>query len=358
MTDIITIVGARPQFVKAAVVSKALKEAGISEQIIHTGQHYDARMSAVFFDELGLPAPSVNLAAGSGLHGKQTADMLEKLEAHLIALSSPPSFMMVYGDTNSTLAGALAAAKLHIPVIHIEAGLRSFNRKMPEEINRVVTDHLSTLLFCSSDGGLKQLASEGITEGVHVSGDVMYDAVRTFSEAYSGDFRKQLALEEAFTLPDRFLLFTLHRPSNTDSDEALKNITGALSETDLPVIWPVHPRVRSRLDAITLPKNLRCISPVSYLMMLQLLKACEGVLTDSGGLQKEAYWLQKPCITLREETEWTETLHGGWNVLTGPDPARIRAALSQKPGSEWKTLYGNGRAAESIATIISDCLNV
>ncbi len=356
MSDILTILGARPQFVKAAVVSKALKKAGIREEIIHTGQHYDARMSAVFFEELGIPAPAKNLEAGSGLHARQTAAMLEKIEEHLVSSATAPRFVMVYGDTNSTLAGALAASKLHIPVIHIEAGLRSFNREMPEEINRVLTDHISSVLFCSSENGKMQLAKEGITKGVHVSGDVMYDAVLTFSKLYSGDIRADILKDEGITLPDRFLLFTLHRPSNTDSADILRGILNGVASAGLPVVWPVHPRVRKQLESISVPENIICISPVSYIMMLQLLKSCEGVLTDSGGLQKEAYWLQKPCITLRDETEWTETLEGGWNRLAGTDPGKIHHALSASPSGTWKPLYGDGNASGFIADHITKLL--
>lgn len=356
MKDIITIVGARPQFVKAAVVSKALRQAGITEELIHTGQHYDASMSKVFFDELGIPAPAVNLETGSGTHGKQTADILEKVEAWLLAQEKLPKALMVYGDTNSTLAGALAAAKLHIPVVHVEAGLRSFNRQMPEEINRVMTDHISEVLFCSSETGVRQLASEGITKGVHNTGDVMYDAVRIFSQA-GGDAPSELSEgDERITLPKKFHLFTLHRPSNTDNPENLSSILEAVAKSGKSVVWPVHPRVRERLNAITLPDNLICVKPQPYLMLLKLLGSCVGVLTDSGGLQKEAYWLKKPCITLREETEWIETLEGGWNQLVGADTSKIIAALDKSPDSEWKPLYGDGHAAENIARILSDFL--
>ncbi|MCH8557352.1 MAG: UDP-N-acetylglucosamine 2-epimerase (non-hydrolyzing) [Balneolia bacterium] len=357
MKDIVTIVGARPQFVKAAVVSKALSRAGITEELIHTGQHYDAAMSRVFFDELGIPAPAVNLETGSGTHGKQTADILEKVEDWLLQQPALPKALMVYGDTNSTLAGALAAAKLHIPVVHVEAGLRSFNRRMPEEINRVMTDHISDLLFCSSDNGVSQLVKEGITKGVHNTGDVMYDAVRIFSSSADDETPGLFKGDERITLPPQFYLFTLHRPSNTDSPANLQSIMGAIRRSGKTVVWPVHPRVRKQLDAISLPENLITVEPQPYLSLLKLLSACEGVLTDSGGLQKEAYWLKKRCITLRDETEWTETLDGGWNQLAGAYEEKILAAIDQKPGTPWKQLYGNGHAADHIARILGEFLS-
>lgn len=357
MKDIVTIVGARPQFVKAAVVSKALSRAGITEELIHTGQHYDAAMSRVFFEELGIPAPAINLETGSGPHGKQTADILEKLEAWLLKQPTLPKALMVYGDTNSTLAGALAAAKLHIPVVHVEAGLRSFNRRMPEEINRVMTDHISDLLFCSSDNGVSQLAKEGITKGVHDTGDVMYDAVRIFSASSGNETPGLFKGDERITLPLEFYLFTLHRPSNTDNSTNLQSILNAVRQSGKTVVWPVHPRVRKQLDATTLPDNLITVEPQPYLALLKLLSTCEGVLTDSGGLQKEAYWLKKACITLREETEWTETLEGGWNQLAGANEEKILAAFNQKPSTPWKPLYGNGYATEQIARILGEFLS-
>lgn len=355
---VLTIVGARPQFVKAAVVSKALMEAGITEAIIHTGQHYDANMSQVFFDELDIPPPQVNLEVGSGRHGAQTGQMLEKIEACLLDMPQLPRFLMVYGDTNSTLAGALAAAKLHVPVIHVEAGLRSFNRRMPEEINRITTDHLSDILYCSSAGSVQQLAKEGITKGVYDVGDVMQDAVQLFSARNTTAAPQPL--DETQTLPDlqpdSYLLFTLHRPANTDAPERLNQILNAISALDKPVIWPVHPRVKRRLASLDLPENLHAVAPLPYFGLLGLLKNATCVLTDSGGLQKEAYWLRRPCITLREETEWTETLEGGWNQLAGADTARIIKALKKPPETEWKPLYGDGKAGQRIAEIITKAL--
>lgn len=349
MKELITVVGARPQFIKASVVSRALKEAGIRECIVHTGQHYDPSMSGVFWKELGLEAPAINLEIGSGSHGTQTAQALIKLEQFLLDRPSKPSALLVYGDTNSTLAGALAASKLHIPVIHVEAGLRSFNRDMPEEINRILTDHASNLLFCSSETGVKQLAREGITEGVYNVGDVMYDAVLTFSKI----------AEEKINLSDiipfetgAYNLATIHRPSNTDNPDNLTSILDALDQLDKPVVWPVHPRNNETIKNTDLSDNLHIMPPVSYFEMLVLLKHTHKVLTDSGGLQKEAYWMKKQCITLRNETEWTETLEGGWNILTGPNAGKIIEAYQQNPSTVWKPLYGEGKASKKIARFV------
>lgn len=346
MNMILTVIGARPQFVKAAVVSKALSDVGISETIVHTGQHYDYEMSTVFWDELKLPAPSVNLKAGSGMHGQQTGEMMQKLEKFIIEMPNRPEALLVYGDTNSTLAGAIVAAKLHIPVIHVEAGLRSFNREMPEEINRVLTDHASEILFCSSEQGVKQLSKEGITKNVHNVGDVMYDALLTFSDI----------AEQKFTLSEiipfgaeQYYLATIHRPSNTDDDQNLNAILAALSTLPKPVVWPVHPRNKKKLAELDIPENLHLIDPVSYFKMMLLLKNSSKVITDSGGLQKEAYWMQKPCVTVRNETEWGETTTGKWNQLTGTSKTAILRAIEQSPNTEWKPLYGTGDAAIKIA---------
>lgn len=346
MSYILTIVGARPQFVKAAVVSKALHDAKIEEKIVHTGQHYDHNMSTVFWEELEIPAPSVNLNIGSGNHGSQTGQMLQQIEAYILNSEIKPEALLVYGDTNSTLAGALVASKLHIPVVHIEAGLRSFNKTMPEEINRIATDHISDLLFCSSKTGTDQLAKEGITTGVFNSGDVMYDAVIIFSKI--AETKVKLSDLTKFQT-DEFVLATIHRPSNTDDIDNLTNILEALGDLDHPVIWPVHPRNKKRLASLKCPENLHLMDPVSYLEMMTLLKHCKLVLTDSGGLQKEAYWLKKQCITLRNETEWVETLDGGWNTLVGPEKAKIITAYSSSPSTEWASLYGNGKASQKIA---------
>lgn len=346
MKNILTIVGARPQFVKAAVVSKALAEVGINEDIIHTGQHYDHEMSTVFWEELNLPSPSVNLEVGSGLHGAQTGLMLGKIEQYILNLESLPDALMVYGDTNSTIAGALVASKLHIPVIHVEAGLRSFNREMPEEINRIVTDHISKLLFCSSNEGVRQLVKEGIVEHVYDVGDVMYDAILTFSEIAD----KKYSIDQIVPFKsDEFYLATIHRPSNTDFDANLDAILDAFSNLNLPVVWPVHPRNKEKLRNKKISEEILLIEPVSYFKMICLLKNCKKVITDSGGLQKEAYWMKKPCVTIREETEWVETLSGDWNQITGPNTKKIESAMVVNPSTPWKPLYGTGNASTQIA---------
>jgi len=349
MSYILTIVGARPQFVKAAVVSKAISEIGLNERIIHTGQHYDHQMSAIFWEELNIPLPVANLGVGSGNHGEQTGKMLQKLEAIILNQPEKPIALLVYGDTNSTLAGAIVASKLHIPIIHVEAGLRSYNKKMPEEINRIMTDHVSHILFCSSEKGIKQLAEENITKGVYNVGDVMYDALLTFSDIA----KKKFSLSDIVSLAnEKFILTTLHRPSNTENLVNLNNILEAFSKIDSPVFWPVHPRIKARIQNFDLPPNLILSNPVSYFEMLVLLSNCNKVITDSGGLQKESYWMKKQCITIRDETEWTETLIGGWNSLVGANTARIVDQISLKPKNEWKNLYGNGNAAKQIASVI------
>lgn len=341
MKHMLTIVGARPQFVKAAVVSKAFLEAGIGEDIVHTGQHYDANMSAIFWDELGIPEPKFNLGVGSGTHGLQTAAMIEGIENLL--LSQSYDGVLVYGDTNSTLAAAIAASKLQVPIVHVEAGLRSYNRNMPEEINRVVTDHLSTLLFCSSQTGVDNLKNEGITQGVLVSGDVMHDAVHVFLPVAEKKVTARLFGESDFVLA------TIHRPSNTDALDKLQEIVSAFGKLPMPVIWPVHPRNKKALEKLNLPSNVDLREPFSYLEMLLALKKCYTVITDSGGLQKEAYWSEKPCITLRQETEWVETLEGGWNQLVW-QPSQLEQAFGKRPSSpNNQNLYGDGKAASFIA---------
>lgn len=353
MKHIVTILGARPQFVKAAVVSKALKDRGIKEEILHTGQHYDHTMSDVFFEQLNIDPPVKNFNIGSGKHGEQTGKMLAEIEQWLLDQPGLPDALMVYGDTNSTIAGALAASKLHVPVIHVEAGLRSFNRKMPEEVNRVLTDHISDLLFCSSEIGVNQLQKEGVTEGVHNVGDVMYDAVLTFSKIAE----EKVDIENLPVQVDKeFHLMTVHRPSNTDDAENMKSILKAVGSIDKTVLWPVHPRNKKRLQEMELPANLLITDPVSYFEMMLLLKSCSKVITDSGGLQKEAYWMKKPCITVREETEWVETLEGGWNQLTGPNTEKIQHALINDPETDWKPIYGDGKASEKIAKVILEKL--
>ncbi|MDQ7039511.1 MAG: UDP-N-acetylglucosamine 2-epimerase (non-hydrolyzing) [Rhodothermus sp.] len=336
-----SIVGARPQFVKAAMVSRALVEAGIEEVLIHTGQHYDVNLDRIFFEELGLPEPQVHLGVGSGTHAEQTGLMMIRLEAALRDMHPAPDWILVYGDTNSTLAGALVAAKLQLPLAHVEAGLRSFNRSMPEEINRVVTDHLSQLLFAPTPTAVENLQREGITQGVYLTGDVMQEAVRCYAEVA----RRRVPLASLTSHdPGGYYLATVHRAENTDDPVRLQGIFDGLGRLDLPVILPLHPRTRKRLgEGFRVPPNVELRDPVGYLAMLTLVQHARAVLTDSGGLQKEAVWLGVPCITLREETEWVETLEGGWNQLAGADPERIVAAVNRRP--EAPASFARGQAA-------------
>lgn len=323
---ILTVVGARPQFIKAWPVSQALAQLGLTEFIVHTGQHYDERMSEIFFRELGIPRPSANLEVGSGGHGQQTGAMLQKLEP--IVLEQSPDAVLVYGDTNSTLAAALVAVKLHIPIVHVEAGLRSFNRRMPEEHNRVLTDHCSNLLLCPTPTAVANLAQEGLTRAVHLVGDVMQDAL------LAAHARAGAPVPLAGAPPEHYFLATIHRAENTDDPELLREIFIGLQSLPLPVVLPVHPRLRARLDRLELtidPGQIRLIEPLGYLEMVRAIAGARGVLTDSGGLQKEAFWLGVPCVTLREETEWVETLTGGANRLAGASAQRIGESVRTLP---------------------------
>ncbi len=348
---IVSIVGARPQFIKAAVVSRVLRERHL-EVLLHTGQHYDDEMSGVFFRELGLPRPDINLGVGSGSHARQTGEMLIGIER--VLLQERPAGVLVYGDTNSTLAGALAAAKLNLPVAHVEAGLRSFNRAMPEEINRIVADRLSALLFCPTRTAVENLAREGITAGVHQVGDVMYDALlHTLPIAE----RTSSILEALGLTPGTYLLTTIHRAGNTDEPANLSAILAALGATGEPILFPVHPRTRQALTRwnISPAQNVRLIEPVGYLDMLVLEKNARLILTDSGGVQKEAYWLGIPCLTLREETEWVETVEAGWNVLVGTSVERLVAAVhSFHPPGEQPALFGHGQAGQEIIRLLEE----
>ena len=382
---IITVIGARPQFIKAAPVSRAIAEHNnLTEVIIHTGQHFDANMSDVFFKELNIPKPDYNLGINSASHGVMTGRMLEKIEEVLI--KEKPDCVLVYGDTNSTLAGALAAVKLHIPLAHIEAGLRSFNRKMPEEINRVLTDHCADLLFCPTETAVNNLEKEGFSNiannGKLVEeelfekelsafpapwnpkaiplgsfqlsplvinvGDTMYDAVLHFSQMAQ---RRSTILEDLGIKPKEYLLATVHRPCNTDTPDNLQSILSAFIEINEPIIFPVHPRTRQKLNNLTANQlnSLILIPPVGYLDMLMLEQNAKAILTDSGGMQKEAYFFGVPCVTMRTETEWVETVQAGWNVVVGANREKIvetvRCLKSDKPRPE---LYGDGRAAEKI----------
>jgi UDP-GlcNAc3NAcA epimerase len=342
MKRILTIVGARPQFIKAAAVSRAVRETyGLSEVMIHTGQHFDSNMSDVFFDELDIPNPRHHLDVNGGGHGDMTGRMLMAIEPILVA--EKPDWVVVYGDTNSTLAGSLAASKLHIPVAHVEAGLRSFNRRMPEEINRLVTDHLSTVHFCPTSTAIANLAAEGVVKGVHHVGDVMYDATLFAIERAerSSTILSELALE-----PKRYGLATVHRAENTDSPQQLRGVVQFLQAQvrKHPVILPLHPRTRQAASRMGVNLDgLRVVEPVGYLDMAKLLHHAAEVYTDSGGLQKEAYFHRVPCTTLRDETEWTETITNGWNRLwRGPEHVN-RSEINE---------YGDGRAAFKIVKLL------
>lgn len=331
-------------------MSKALRRRH-REVLIHTGQHYDPAMSDAFFQSLRIPAPDVNLGVGSGTHGAQTGKMLRGLESALG--DAKPDVVLVYGDTNSTLAGALAAAKLHLPVAHVEAGLRSFNRSMPEEINRVVADHLSALLFAPTETAAANLEREGIREGVHKVGDVMYDvALATEREVRARGIRARLGLS-----PKGYLLATIHRPATTDHRRQLAKIAKAFSRAGEPVVFPVHPRTRKMLQRFELERalgrNVRLLKPLDYLDFRALLLEARLVLTDSGGVQKEAYWAGVPCLTLRSETEWVETVADGWNTLVGTDVERILAAVrtAAPPGQPGRA-FGDGRAAQRIVQVL------
>jgi UDP-N-acetylglucosamine 2-epimerase len=346
-----TIVGARPQFIKISLVSTKLRKE-FKEVLIHTGQHYDYNMSKVFFDELNIPEPDYHLGIGSGSHGLQTGLMLQAVEK--VLKKESPAVVLVYGDTNSTLAGALAAAKLNLTVAHVEAGLRSFNRDMPEEINRVLTDHVSQFLFCPTQTAVANLAAEGIKKGVHLVGDVMYDAALYYGKI--ADQRSNV-LDRLTLPPGEYFLATIHRAENTDNLENLSNIIGALRECPMPVILPLHPRTRAALGDKYSETHGSCkfIPPVSYLDMLKLEKNAKAIFTDSGGIQKEAYFFRVPCITLRGETEWVETVSSGWNMLVGAERKRILSALSHinKPRPVHKEYYGNGYASDRIVEIIA-----
>ncbi len=349
---IASIVGARPQFIKCAPVSRELRKEH-EEVLIHTGQHYDHGMSAIFFEELAIPEPDYNLGIGSGTHGRQTGAMLGAIED--VFEKEKPDIVLVYGDTNSTFAGALAAAKLHVPVAHVEAGLRSFDRRMPEEVNRVLTDHASDILFCPTATAVTNLAAEGIRDGVHLVGDVMVDAMN-YNRAIAGE--RSRILEDLGVRPGEYLVITVHRPSNTDDRENLAGILGALGEAGMPVVFPVHPRTRKYLKGYGLfsrmPENVRVVEPLGYLDMLRLMAHAAKILTDSGGIQKEAYVLGVPCITLRENTEWVETVEAGWNLIVGARRGEIvDAILRFSPESRQKELFGNGNASVLIGEILS-----
>lgn len=351
MQRILTIIGARPQFIKASVVSRAIQQTdGIEEIMLHTGQHFDANMSDIFFNQLNIPRPHIQLDIHGGSHGEMTGRMLAEIEQAL--LIHKPNRVLVYGDTNSTLAGALAAAKLHIPVAHVEAGLRSFNMQMPEEINRILTDQVSDLLFCPTDTAVKNLNNEGFANKpvqVLQVGDVMQDSALLFAEK---------AAAPAGEFPEGFILATLHRAENTDNPQRLAAIVSALNilhKTVASVVLPLHPRTRKLIAQHGLELNVHLIDPVGYFEMVWLLDHCNLVLTDSGGVQKEAFFFGKACVTMRDQTEWVELIEAGANELVGADTSKIIEAASRNVGrkvQDTHNLYGGGKAAQRIVDII------
>lgn len=346
-----TILGARPQFIKAAAVSSIFSK-HFDEILVHTGQHYDANMSDVFFDELNLPKPKYHLNVGSGSHGAMTGAMLAEIEKVLEIEN--PDFVLVYGDTNSTIAGALAASKLLIPVIHVEAGLRSFNKAMPEEQNRILTDHISELLFAPTQTAVQNLKNEGITKGVHLVGDVMYDGILHFTEIAK---KKSTILSNLNLSEKQFILCTIHRAENTNNPERLKAIFSGLNAAKEQIILPLHPRTQKYVKAygITIADHIEVIDPVGYLDMVMLESAAKKIVTDSGGIQKEAFFLGIPCITLREETEWVETVENGWNVLVGSNNEQIKEAiLNFNPSTIPNKYFGDGTAPQRMVEIIKE----
>jgi len=362
---IVSVVGARPQFVKAAMVSRAIAKHNadghlpeLNEILLHTGQHYDLNMSQVFFDRMDIPEPRYNLGVGSGPHGEMTGTMLIKIAA--VLTEEKPDWVLVYGDTNSTLAGALAAAKLQIPVAHVEAGLRSYNRKMPEELNRVLTDRLSSCLLCPTKASVKNLEKEGIVRGVYEVGDVMYDAFLAFKEIA---IEKSSILSEQGLQPGGYCLATVHRQENTDALDNISAIFDAfarIANAECPFVIPLHPRTQKTLqnNALNIKRNdhVRIISPIDYLDMIALESQARVILTDSGGVQKEALFAGVPCVTLRDETEWVETVDLGWNRLAGTDLDRIVEAFKQvisKDLGPQPKLYGNGKASQKIVEYLT-----
>jgi UDP-GlcNAc3NAcA epimerase len=349
---IVTVLGARPQFIKAATVSLELKKTGIQEILVHTGQHFDANMSQVFFDEMEIPRPHYNLEISGLQHGAMTGRMLEKIEE--VLLKEKPDYVLVYGDTNSTLAGALAASKLHIPVAHVEAGLRSSEMKMPEEVNRILTDRISNILFCPTQTAIANLEKEGFKNfdnQIILSGDVMYDAV-LFYQKKAREVATILKKENLSS--NNFFLATLHRAENTNDPDRLKSICSALNEINksLPVMMPLHPRTKKYISSLNINFDFKTIEPVGYFDMLSLTENCRLVLTDSGGLQKEAYFFNKYCITLRDQTEWVELVHAGANRIAGAKRATILndfEELKNKPFLSTEKLYGTGDASAKIA---------
>jgi UDP-GlcNAc3NAcA epimerase len=357
--NVISIVGARPQFMKAAVVSDELRKRGFDEILVHTGQHYYYNMSDVFFDELKLPSPDYYLGVGSGSHGEQTGKMLIEIEK--VMLRENPELVIVYGDTNSTLAGALAAAKLHIPVAHVEAGLRSFNKQMPEEINRVLTDHISDFLFAPTDAAVENLKNEGIIKGVHKVGDVMFDLALKVSNIVDD---KEI-LNKFDIKSKEYALVTIHRAENTDIEENLRNIVDALNSlasTGIKIIFPIHPRTQKAVENYKIEFNnrIKVIPAVSYKEMIALEKNARVIITDSGGVQKEGYFFKVPCVIPRNETEWVELIDSGWNILSGHEPDNIvNSVLKNWDGyinmnRKWIPCYGDGNSSSKIVDVIKN----
>lgn len=359
---ILTVVGARPQFIKAAAVSRVIRKQ-VEEILVHTGQHYDNNMSAIFFSELSIPEPDYNLGVGSGSHAKQTADMLIKLEE--IMLKEKPDYVMLYGDTNSTLAGALAAVKIHIPVIHVEAGLRSYNMLMPEEVNRILTDRVSEILLCPTDTAVENLKKEGVTKNVFNIGDVMCDALHY----YAGDFENSKPdgfisklipiTDNGVKIKGEWYLATIHRAENTDNINKIEQILGAFEKLNAPVIFPVHPRTKGLVRDLVQKhsyKNTLFCEPVGYRDMLYFVSGAIKLVTDSGGLQKEAYILKTPCVTVRPQTEWSETLNGNWNILAEPETEDILNKVNNTVTDEsaHREYYGDGHAAERLLKVITE----
>lgn len=346
---ILTVVGARPQFIKAAAVSNIIRNE-FHEVLIHTGQHYDENMSKVFFDELNIPRPDYNIGVGSGSHGKQTGTMLIALEK--IYVNEKPDMVLVYGDTNSTLAGALAASKLLIPVAHVEAGLRSFDMDMPEEQNRILTDHISKILFSPTDTAVKNLKNEGMVNNVYNVGDVMFDAVINFKKLSM----KRSHIVDALHLEDEdYILATIHRAENTNNVSKLKNIIDALNESGRKIVLPLHPRTKKYIHnyGCIFNNNIKLIDPVGYLDMISLEMHSQKIVTDSGGVQKEAFFMKKPCITMRDETEWIETVENGWNVIVGTNKQNIlKSIIEFKPDRPQNNIFGDGKAGEKILNIL------
>lgn len=353
MLKIATIVGARPQFIKSLPVSNEIRKT-CHEVLVHTGQHYDHNMSAIFFEEMGIPEPDYNLGIGSGSQGEQTAQMLARIESVLI--KERPDISLIYGDTNSTLAGALAASKLHIPVAHVEAGLRSFDKKMPEEINRIVADHVSGILFCPTQTAVDNLKNEGIVSGIELVGDVMYDAALHFGRVAE---EKSDILDKLGLHPKEYLLATIHRSANTDEVKNLRVLLEAFVESGKTIVFPVHPRTRKVIDDAGLNgaiygSNVRLVDPVGYIDFLKLEKNAAKILTDSGGVQKEAFFFAVPCITLRDTTEWVETVDSGWNILVNVNKELLLSQISEfNPSGEPARLFGDGKASLYIAQLLT-----